>query len=54
MAGTDANITFTLTGTLGMARKTLDTEPMNRMPSGWWNHLTIPRTEGSVSSGRRR
>jgi hypothetical protein len=42
MAGTDANVTFTLTGALGSASKTVDTELVKRMESGSWNWVTLP------------
>ena len=42
MAGTDANVTFTITGTAGSASKTVDTELVNRMESDDWNWVTIP------------
>ena len=41
MAGTDANVTFTITGSLGSASKTVDTELIKRMESGDWNWVTI-------------
>jgi len=39
--GTDANITFTLTGSLGSASKTVDTSYIRRMEQGDTNHVTI-------------
>ena len=41
MAGTDANVTFTITGTKGTASKTVDTSLVNRMESDDWNSVTI-------------
>ncbi|MFI1161861.1 PLAT/LH2 domain-containing protein, partial [Streptomyces sioyaensis] len=41
-AGTDANVTFTLTGTLGTASKTVNTQLVNRMENRDWNYVTIP------------
>lgn len=40
-AGTDANVTFTLTGTRGFAKKTVDTKFIKRMESGSTNYVTI-------------
>ncbi|MFF1631149.1 PLAT/LH2 domain-containing protein [Streptomyces sp. NPDC058272] len=42
MAGTDANVTFTLTGTLGTVSKTVNTKLIKRMESDRWNYVTIP------------
>lgn len=42
MAGTDANVTFTLTGTNGSVSKTVDTSLVKRMESDDWNWVTIP------------
>jgi PLAT/LH2 domain len=42
MAGTDANITFTLTGEAGSVSKTVNTKLIKRMESGEWNWVTIP------------
>jgi hypothetical protein len=42
MAGTDANVTFTLTGTLGTASKTVNTDLVKRMERNLWNSVTIP------------
>ncbi|MEO5992464.1 MAG: PLAT/LH2 domain-containing protein [Arthrobacter sp.] len=42
MAGTDANVTFTLTGAAGSASKTVNTELIKRMESDDWNWVTIP------------
>ncbi|MEV0680155.1 PLAT/LH2 domain-containing protein [Actinosynnema sp. NPDC050436] len=41
-AGTDAHLTFTLTGTNGTRSKTIDSELNGRMEQGDWNHVTIP------------
>jgi PLAT/LH2 domain len=41
MAGTDANVTFTITGSLGSASKTVDTELIKRMETDDWNWVTI-------------
>ena len=45
MAGTDADVTFTLTGTLGNASKTVDTSLVKRMESDDWNWVTIPSSD---------
>lgn len=45
MAGTDANVTFTLTGTVGSASKTVDTSLIKRMESDDWNWVTIPSAD---------
>lgn len=45
MAGTDANVTFTLTGTLGSASKTVDTSLIKRMEQDDWNWVTIPSSD---------
>lgn len=45
MAGTDANVTFTLTGTLGNASKTVDTSLVKRMERDDWNWVTIPSND---------
>ncbi len=45
MAGTDANITFTLTGRLGEARKTVSAALIKRMERGYTNHVTIPSVD---------
>ena len=42
MAGTDANVTFTLTGNAGSAAKTVNTQLIKRMESDDWNWVTIP------------
>jgi hypothetical protein len=42
MAGTDANVTFTLNGSAGSASKTVNTELVKRMESDLWNWVTIP------------
>jgi hypothetical protein len=42
MAGTDANVTFTLTGSAGSASKTVNTELIKRMERNDWNWVTIP------------
>ncbi len=42
MGGTDANVTFTLTGANGSAAKTVNTELPHRMESDDWNYVTIP------------
>ena len=41
MAGTDANVTFTLHGSLGSASKTVNTDLMKRMESDSTNWVTI-------------
>jgi hypothetical protein len=41
MAGTDANVTFTLHGSLGSASKTVNTDLVKRMESGSTNWVTI-------------
>jgi hypothetical protein len=41
-AGTDAHLTFTLNGTLGVATVTVDTEPTGRMEHGKTNYVTVP------------
>jgi hypothetical protein len=41
MAGTDANITFTLTGTNGFSKITVDTSLRSRMERGHCNFLTL-------------
>jgi hypothetical protein len=45
MADTDANVTFTLTGTLGTVSKTVNTKLIKRMESDRWNYVTIPSDE---------
>ena len=40
-AGTDANITFTLTGTFGSASKTVNTKLRFRMEADEWNFVTL-------------
>jgi hypothetical protein len=51
MAGTDANVTFTLTGAMGSASKTVNTELIKRMESDDWNWVTIPSDDlGSLTS----
>ncbi|GAA3195094.1 PLAT/LH2 domain-containing protein [Actinocorallia longicatena] len=45
MAGTDANVTFTLTGALGTVSKTINTDLIKRMESDRWNHVTIPSND---------
>jgi PLAT/LH2 domain len=42
MAGTDANVTFTITGAAGSATKTVNTKLIKRMESGYWNWVTVP------------
>jgi hypothetical protein len=42
MAGTDANVTFTITGAAGSASKTVNTELIKRMESDYWNWVTMP------------
>ena len=42
MAGTDANVTFTLNGAAGSAAKTVNTQLIKRMESDDWNWVTIP------------
>lgn len=41
MGGTDANVTFTLTGSLGTVSKTIDAEYIKRMERGDTNYLTL-------------
>ena len=41
MGGTDANLTFTLTGTLGTVSKAIDASLDGRMEHGDWNFVTI-------------
>ena len=41
-AGTDANVTFTITGSAGSASKTVNTNLIKRMESDCWNYVTIP------------
>lgn len=41
MAGTDANVTFTIQGANGSASKTVNTELIKRMESDGWNWVTI-------------
>ena len=41
MAGTDAHVTLTLTGTRGSSQKTVDTNLIKRMERGEWNWVTI-------------
>ena len=51
MAGTDANVTFTLTGVLGSASKTVNTDLIKRMESDDWNWVTIPSDDlGALQS----
>jgi hypothetical protein len=51
MAGTDANVTFTLTGSAGSASKTVNTELIKRMESDDWNWVTIPSDDlGALQS----
>ncbi|MFF1635628.1 PLAT/LH2 domain-containing protein [Leifsonia sp. NPDC058248] len=45
MAGTDANVTFTLTGTLGSTSKTVDTSLIRRMERDDWNWVTLPSND---------
>jgi hypothetical protein len=42
MAGTDAHLTFTLTGSKGTGSKTIDAERNGRMERNQWNYVTIP------------
>ena len=42
MAGTDANVTFTITGAAGSVSKTVNTELIKRMESDSWNWVTVP------------
>jgi glycerophosphoryl diester phosphodiesterase len=42
MAGTDADVTFTLTGKHGIVSKTVNTQLIKRMESDDWNYVTIP------------
>ena len=49
--GTDANITFTLEGSLGSSKITVNTAPFGRMESGETNFVTIPsRNLGALKS----
>ena len=49
--GTDANITFTLQGTLGTSTITVDTSHVGRMESGDTNYVTIPSQDlGALQS----
>ena len=41
LAGTDANVTFTLKGASGSASITVDTQKLNRMEAGEWNNVTL-------------
>jgi hypothetical protein len=51
MAGTDANVTFTLRGSAGSASKTVNTELIKRMESDDWNWVTIPSDDlGALQS----
>ncbi len=51
MAGTDANVTFTLNGSSGSASKTVNTELIKRMESDDWNWVTIPTDDlGTLQS----
>lgn len=45
MAGTDAHVTFTLTGTLGSVSKRVDTQLIKRMERDDWNFVTIPSSD---------
>jgi hypothetical protein len=42
MAGTDANLTFTITGAAGSTAKTVNAKLIKRMESGDWNWVTVP------------
>ena len=48
MAGTDANVTFTLHGSAGSVSKTVDTDLVKRMESDDWNWVTIPSDDLGV------
>jgi glycerophosphoryl diester phosphodiesterase len=51
MAGTDANVTFTLTGQNGFASITVDTDPPYRMERDDWNFVTLPSPDlGTLQS----
>jgi glycerophosphoryl diester phosphodiesterase len=51
MAGTDANVTFTLTGTNGTAGKTVNTQLPYRMERNDWNYVTVPSDDlGTLQS----
>jgi PLAT/LH2 domain len=51
MGGTDANVTFTLTGAAGTAVKVIDTSLDGRMERNDWNFVTIPSADlGALSS----
>ena len=41
-AGTDAHLTFTITGSLGSASKTINSKLIKRMEHDCWNYVTIP------------
>jgi hypothetical protein len=44
-AGTDANVTFTITGERGTAGKTVNTDLIKRMEQDCWNYVTIPSAD---------
>ena len=49
--GTDANVTFTLTGALGSSSVTVNTELVGREESGDTNYITLPSVDlGSLQS----
>lgn len=51
MAGTDANITFTLTGTNGTASKIVNAKLPYRMERNDWNYVTVPSDDlGTLQS----
>jgi glycerophosphoryl diester phosphodiesterase len=51
MAGTDANVTFTINGSAGSASKTINTKLVKRMESDDWNWVSIPSDDlGSLQS----
>jgi hypothetical protein len=50
-AGTDANLTFTITGSAGSVSKTINADLIKRMESDCWNYVTIPSPDlGSLVS----
>jgi len=51
MGGTDANVTFTLTGSSGTAVKVIDTSLDGRMERNDWNYVTMHSPDlGSLAS----
>ena len=45
MGGTDANVTFTLTGANGSSSKTVNTKLTRRMERNDWNYVTLPSVD---------